>query len=153
MDSEPKWQHMLVKTSLNVAEPKVDPNQRFNKVALSPQNKISLKQFREKFFESGISIYSPQLQVVIIKESSDIPKFSVSIGKKVASKAHDRNKLRRQVQQLIQDNLPSFPPYKYLFLPKKTAVDSYPELLNSFTLLLSKLKQFYVIPAKAGIHK
>jgi ribonuclease P protein component len=141
-------------------------------VALSPQNKISLKEYREKFFESGRSVYAPLLQVIVIKNNNSshsglaspdsligdpesipsslrdsysnrgnpVPQFAVSIGKKIAKKAHDRNKLRRQVQQLIQENLPSFPPYKYLFLPKKPALDSYPDLLDSFNQLLSKLK-------------
>lgn len=129
-------------------------------MSLSASNRFSLKDSRESFFASGKSIHSPLLQVIYLKESktrhsghacprsigdsesikdNQPPLFSILVSKKVAKKAHDRNKLRRQIQQLIQTNLSSFPPHKYLFLPKNSAINSYSELKASFTELLSKL--------------
>ena len=123
-------------------------------MSLPASNRFSLKDSRESFFASGKSIHSPLLQVIYLKESktshsgldpesikgNQLPLFSVLVSKKVAKKAHDRNKLRRQIQQLIQTNLSSFPPHKYLFLPKNSAINSYSELKTSFTQLLLSLR-------------
>jgi len=110
-------------------------------MALSKQNRLSLKDSRGRFFDAGISIHTPYFQVIVLKEIQGFALFAVSVSKKVAKKAHDRNLIRRQLLQLIQENLSSFPPYQYLFLPKKTTAPIMPsELRASFSLLLSKLK-------------
>lgn len=111
-------------------------------MALTAKNRLSLKEYRGKFFETGKSLNTPLLQVIILKETTSFPLFAVSISKKVAKKAHNRNKLRRQFLQLIQENLSAFPPYKYLFLPKKPALGiSSSDLRESFSTLLVKIKE------------
>lgn len=100
---------------------------------------------------SGKSFYFSTFTVIYLSNLEPVPVFAVNISKKVAKMAHDRNKLRRQIQQLIQTNLSSFPPHKYLFLPKNSAINSYSELKTSFTKLLKV--NLDVILAKAGIHK
>lgn len=111
-------------------------------MALAAHNRISLADKRDDFFKSGLSLHSPFFTIIYLKNESEQPQFVVSVSKKVARKAHDRNKIRRQLLQLIQENLSLFPFFRYLFLPKKQILEAtHQEIFASFSTLLSKLKQ------------
>ncbi len=109
-------------------------------MSLPAVNRLSLKSDSDRFFRSGRNLHSPYLQLVVLSEKTQNPLFAILISKKVAKKAHSRNRLRRQLSALIQSQLPNFPPQKYLFIFKKsTSSLTHTDIKDSFLKLSSSL--------------
>ena len=72
---------------------------------LSKKNRISNRQLLKKLFEKGKQYKNNNFIFKFLPSIEPISKFSVVVSKKVASKAVDRNKLRRQIFDCIQNNM------------------------------------------------
>lgn len=70
---------------------------------------------------------------------NDFPRFGIAVGKKLGH-AVSRNKVKRQVRMIINDNKKLFKNNKdYIIIVKKSVLDvSYKEMNDSFKILLEK---------------
>jgi ribonuclease P protein component len=69
-------------------------------------------------FTRGRRLHSPHLSVVVYTQ--DTFKASVVVSKKVAKKAHDRNRLRRRVYACIQAHAPQRGWFVFVVKPAAT---------------------------------
>lgn len=72
---------------------------------LSKKNRISSRQLLKKLFKKGKQYKNNNFIFKFLPSIEPISKFSIVISKKVATKAVDRNKLRRQIYDSIRNNI------------------------------------------------
>lgn len=81
-----------------------------------------------------------KLYIIYNKDGkNDFPRFGIAVGKKLGH-AVSRNKVKRQVRMIINDNKKLFKNNKdYIIIVKKNVLDvSYKEMNDSFKILLEK---------------
>lgn len=104
MVSRHEWLQRAEQGLLSVAEAKGEKLLVHN-FMLSKKNRISNRQLLKKLFEKGKQYKNNNFIFKFLPSIEPISKFSVVVSKKVASKAVDRNKLRRQIFDCIQNNM------------------------------------------------
>ncbi len=72
---------------------------------LSKKNRISNRQLLKKLFEKGKQYKNNHFIFKFLPSIEPTSEFSVVVSKKVAPKAVDRNKLRRQIFDSIHKNI------------------------------------------------
>ncbi len=72
---------------------------------LSKKNRISNRQLLKKLYEKGKQYKNNNFIFKFLPSIEPISKFAVVVSKKVAPKAVDRNKLRRQIYDCIHKNI------------------------------------------------
>lgn len=70
---------------------------------LSKHQKLQLRQEKEFFTEATRTVIHPFL--VYIQHNQEVPRFTVIVPKRVVTQSTQRNKLKRQIYQVIQDRL------------------------------------------------
>jgi ribonuclease P protein component len=101
-------------------------------------NRLSRPQF-EHFFKTGKRINSPELTVVYAPHTNT--HAAAVVGKKVARKAHDRNRLRRRIYGVLYRALKKLPqPGVYIVIAKPAyAKLSKPQQLESVQKILNRI--------------
>ena len=74
---------------------------------IAKKNRFTTKLF-DRLFRRSKSIRIENFQF-LVSDSRGEAKFSVVVGKKVSKKATDRNRLRRQLYEIIRQELVPFP--------------------------------------------
>ena len=75
-------------------------------------------------------------------KSSDYYRFGLSVGKKISKRAVDRNKLKRRLKSIIDNNKNSYPKTKdYIIIMKGRCMEStYEELEQAFLNIINQVK-------------
>jgi ribonuclease P protein component len=72
---------------------------------LNKKNRISNRQFIEKLFEKGRLYKNNYFIFRFLPSAEPISKFAVIVSRKVSGKAVDRNRLKRQINEIIRLNI------------------------------------------------
>ena len=72
---------------------------------LNKKNLIGNPKVIEDLFKKG-KIFKDDILIFKYMETDGLPRFVVSVSKKIYKKANKRNRLRRQLQESIRLNLP-----------------------------------------------
>lgn len=100
-----------------------------------------------KDFETAIHkgrIYKNQLYILyIINNNKDYYRFGISVGKKISNKAVIRNKLKRQLKNIIDKNKNLYQNKQdYIIIMKRSCLEkNYQELENSFLDIMNKINE------------
>jgi ribonuclease P protein component len=73
---------------------------------LAKNNRIRLDKDFDRAFKTGQSLYNKYLGVKVVDNKLTEVRFGFLIGLKVSKKAVLRNKLRRQIRSIIEQELP-----------------------------------------------
>lgn len=96
---------------------------------LPKDNRLDKESYKA-IFEKGKSYHSPLLMVKYVTIDQGKPRFSAIVSKKIYSKAHDRNNVRRFMYECIGDNLSNSTKVSAIFVLKKQYLSSTKEDLK-----------------------
>jgi len=79
--------------------------------------------------------------IYVINNNKNYYRFGISVGKKISNKAVIRNKLKRQLKNIIDKNKNLYKNDKdYIIIMKRSCLEkSYQELENSFMDIINKI--------------
>lgn len=99
------------------------------------------KEFSE-VFKFGKSSYDKLLGVKALRKEDTVIKFGIIVSAKVSKKATDRNKIKRQIREILHSLLDIIKPgYKIVILTLPAIKDrKFKEVKNSLIYNLKKLK-------------
>ncbi len=72
---------------------------------LNKKNKIQKKKEIEEVFKKGRSSFDSMLGVKVLKTNNNLNRFVVVVSTKVSKKATERNRLKRQLNEILRLNL------------------------------------------------
>ena len=110
---------------------------------LPRDNKLKKKKDFENVFKRGKGFKQGFLYLKIVKNKLKTSRFAVVVGKNFSKKAVERNKIKRQIREIIQANLPEIKPAidgVIVVLPKTKT--NFPELKKTIDKLFKKAKLF-----------
>lgn len=91
---------------------------------LSKKNRLNLRFHRDRLDKQGEVTHSPYFIVVSDKNNLSLSRFTFLISKKLAKRAVDRNRLKRQMSEIVRLNLKLITIGKdFLIIPKKKALE------------------------------
>ncbi|MDP2624571.1 MAG: ribonuclease P protein component [Candidatus Peregrinibacteria bacterium] len=94
--------------------------------------------------KKGGMFMSKPLVIRFQKNNLDHHRFGAIVSQKIDSKAVNRNRVRRQIYEVLRLNYEQFPSdshFDILILPKKAIIEStYPEIQDAILSLMPKLK-------------
>lgn len=96
---------------------------------LPKDNRLDKESYKA-IFEKGKSHHSPLLMVKYVLIEQGKPRFSAIVSKKIYSKAHDRNSVRRFIYNTIAENLTPSTQVSAIFVLKKQYLTSTKEDLK-----------------------
>ncbi|MEI6378025.1 MAG: ribonuclease P protein component [Candidatus Falkowbacteria bacterium] len=104
-------------------------------------NRLAKRKEFEQLFASGRAIYGRFLGLRFTANDSGLPKVVVIAGKKVSKKAVTRNRLKRQIREVIRLRLTSFNGLNaaIIVLPAATKA-TFVDFKGDLDLLLKKAK-------------
>jgi len=88
---------------------------------LPKKNRLNLRFHRNRLDEQGQVRHSPYF--IIISADSSSSCFAILISRKLLRKAVARNRLKRQISELIRINLQDLPTKDFLIIPKKKILE------------------------------
>lgn len=108
---------------------------------LNKQNRLTKRKEFGYIYKNGKKYYTPILQLVAINTKLDQPRFGFVVSKKVG-KAHTRNKIKRQLSEIVRTNLAEFAQKNYIFVARPAAATTDFETLKKtvFELLAQSKK-------------
>jgi len=109
---------------------------------LAKQYRLTKEQDFKRVSTSGRSFFSSLFRVRLIGNSLDLSRFAIVTSNKLSKKAVVRNKIRRQISEILRLNIKKFVEGSDIVIwPKTTALDkSYGELEEQLLKLLAKAK-------------
>jgi len=88
------------------------------------------------FTRRGRTIHNKSVEVKIFPVEFPYTRFNVVIGRSVAKRAVERNRLKRMVWSVIQARKKDFPLHDYLFIIRpEIKSKSFDDLMKEFSLL------------------
>jgi len=91
---------------------------------LAKANRLTKKKDFEKTFKQGGSSYGKLLGIKAVKNDLESNRFGLIISNKVSKKAVERNKIRRQIREILKEQLAQLKPGFDLIIV------TLPEILN-----------------------
>jgi len=94
----------------------------------------------ERVAKCGRSIFLRNLGIKYLPNSLALSRFAIAVGLKIHKKAAKRNKVKRQIREIIRLNLDKIKPgFDVLVVPKPSVIDnSYREIEGEILELLKK---------------
>lgn len=81
------------------------------------------KRFKE-IYRNSRYFFTPLFNIRYLKNNQESPRFAVVVSAKVSKKATQRNKIRRQLLEIIREGLPGFNNnYDYIIKVKKPLLE------------------------------
>ena len=74
---------------------------------LAKENRINLNKEFDRVFKTGQSFYTKIIGIKIIPNNLKYTRFGILVGLKVNKKAVIRNKIKRQIRAIINQELPN----------------------------------------------
>lgn len=105
-----------------------------------PKNTLNKKKEFDQIFKTGRSFYCPILGLKVLKNNLNYNRYGIIIGLKVSKSAVTRNKIKRQIREIIRREFPqteSF--YDIVIIVIKEIVDK--DFLDIRSELLSLVKK------------
>lgn len=95
----------------------------------------------ENAIKMGKRISNQHYIIYIVSNKKEYYRFGISVGKKISNKAVIRNKLKRQLKSIIDNNKNLYQNYQdYIIIMKRNCLESnYQELENSFLNIINKI--------------
>jgi len=108
---------------------------------LSNKNRLSKKDEIARVFKSGRSFYSDGLGIRVVKNNLELSRFCFIVSSKVSKKAVDRNRIKRQLRNIILLKLAKIKPgFDFLVLVLPTILGQKSgEIDRDITAILNKL--------------
>lgn len=110
---------------------------------LPRRHRLTKQDHMSSIFKKGKLQANAEFVIRFIKNTKKDHRFSVIVSQKIHAKAVDRNRLRRQLYEIIRlklPTLPSIPNFDWLILPKKARTQTaYSTLRHSLETLLEKI--------------
>jgi ribonuclease P protein component len=98
---------------------------------LAKKYKLHLKKDLDLVYKKGRRLGTSSLSISFVITKDEISKFAVFVPKKIFKKAHDRNKAKRRIFELIRTNYDNFPNnLAIIFFAKKEVIDKDFDLLQ-----------------------
>lgn len=100
-----------------------------------------------KDFETAIhkgKFYKNELYIIyIIRNDKDYYRFGISVGKKISNKAVIRNKLKRQLKNIIDKNKNLYQKNQdYIIIMKRSCLEkTYQELEHGFLEIMNRINE------------
>ena len=109
---------------------------------LNKKNRLTKNKDFERVFNKGKAAHLKELGVKCIKNDFKEPRFGFLISTKISKSAVKRNKLKRQLSEIIRLNLEKIKPgYDCAVITRSGVLDkNYEELEKMLKLLFKKLK-------------
>ncbi len=71
-----------------------------------PKNTLSKKKDMDQVFKTGLSFYCPVLGLKYLPNTLGFNRLGIVIGLKVSKKAVVRNKIKRQIREIVRKDFP-----------------------------------------------
>ena len=71
-----------------------------------PKNTLSKKKDLDQIFKTGLSFYCPVLGLKCLVNTLGFNRLGIVIGLKVSKKAVVRNKIKRQIREIVRNDFP-----------------------------------------------
>lgn len=95
-------------------------------------------------YKNGKKLNSKALNLVVINTKFDHSRFGFVVSKKVG-KAHVRNKIKRQISEIVRTNLQIFPKHNYIFVAKPEIKElTFSEIKQNVFELVEKVKNIKI---------
>ena len=109
---------------------------------LSNSNRLRKKKEIEKVLKTGKSIFARDFKLIVLRNNLKFSRFTIIISNKVSKKAVERNKLKRQIREIIRLNIDKLVfGYDICLLSRKSLLDKTFQDLNKLVLYtLMKIK-------------
>jgi len=88
-------------------------------MALPKSHRLSLRFERDRLNKTGKSFSGKFFTLVAADSPENTSRFAILLSKKTATRAVDRNKIKRITSEIIESALSSIPGKDYLVIPKK----------------------------------
>ncbi len=111
---------------------------------LPKTNRITKDKEFDRAFKTGQSFYTKAFGLKEIDNDLGTSRLGVLVSTKVSKKAVIRNKIKRQIKEIIQEELPNLKPGKDLVIIvfSKILEKKFEELKEAVILSLKKLKLY-----------
>ncbi len=111
---------------------------------LAKKNRLTKNKDFDNVFNNGQSSYNKLLGIKIISNSLTHNRFGVLVGNKVSQKAVERNKIKRQIREIIRLNLGKLKQGHdcVIVISRLILSEKYSDIENSLVNNFKKLKLF-----------
>lgn len=109
---------------------------------LRQENRLRRKRDVDNVFKKGKTIAGKLIFLKIIKNNLNNSRFGFVISTKISKKAVIRNKIKRQLREIIRKNLPNIKPgFDVLIIAKPEIIDKkYQDIKEEVERLLNKAR-------------
>lgn len=111
---------------------------------LDKKNRIRLNKEFDQIFKTGQSFYGKAFGVKVIKTENKENRVGILVGTKISKKAVVRNKIKRQVREVVRQELPLLKKsYDLAIISLSTAIESdFSFLRDDLRSIFRKLKLY-----------
>lgn len=97
----------------------------------------------EKVIKNGKFYKNNIFNIYVLENNYIYPRFGISVGKKISTKAVIRNKFKRQIKNIIDKNKNLYQNHKdYIIIVKRSCLEkNYQELENNFLEIMNRIKE------------
>lgn len=109
-------------------------------MSVSKKFRLHLQRDFDNILKDGQSVSCPEIVLKCFANNLDCPRLAVIVSKKTAKKAVLRNKLKRQIKEIIRPKLPFLGHLDLIFILKLPIVDkTFTEIKQIVEKLLQKV--------------
>ncbi len=97
---------------------------------LSRKHRLSKQKDFDRVYKSGKQCAAPHLILKGVRNDADFSRFAIIISKKIAKKAVDRNRVKRQISEIIRQRLAKIKTgFDLVIIVKKDVLDQSSDVL------------------------
>jgi len=74
---------------------------------LAEENRLRKKEDVDRVFKTGRSVFDPVCGFKFLKNGLSVSRFAIMVGTKISKSAVKRNRIRRQIREIIRLNIPN----------------------------------------------